>query len=153
LHFQSNNSDQFVFWGGQQSFWRKGEERSFYQLGGQPEENVRRLYSLARGRKPSVTASGGRIALLPLRTVNASDVPGKEEDFENRLLLQREARHAEIFLVSRVCVNISLNGASRRPDMDDNGELYGGRPDNKAIENGGIASPTVASNLISVLTK
>jgi hypothetical protein len=82
-------------------------------------------------------------------------VTGKEEEFENRPFLQPEARHDEMFLVLslRVCISISRNGANRRQDMDDNGELYGGRRDNKAIENGAMASPTVASKLISALTK
>jgi hypothetical protein len=61
LRFQSNNSDQFVFWGGDQSFWRKGEVRSFYQFRANLK-STRRLSSLARGGKPSVTASGERIA-------------------------------------------------------------------------------------------
>jgi hypothetical protein len=51
-----------LYFGEANKFFRKGEERSFYQPRGQPEEHVRRLYSFARGRKPFVTASGGRIA-------------------------------------------------------------------------------------------
>jgi hypothetical protein len=38
LHFQSNNSDQFVFWGGEQSFWRKGEVEVFTSF----EANLKR---------------------------------------------------------------------------------------------------------------
>jgi len=91
---------------------------------------------------------------LPL--VKASDVTGKEEDFENRLRPQPETRHAAILSWScprEVFVGISLTGATLWQDMDDNGESYGGRLDTKAILNGDVARPTVASGLISVSTK
>jgi len=83
-------------------------------------------------------------------------VTGKEEDFENRLRPQPETRHAAILSWScprEVFVGISLTGATLWQDMDDNGESYGGRLDTKAILNGAVARPTVASGLISVSTK
>ena len=64
--------------------------------------------------------------------------------------------HAEILSWSRtrgIFVGISLTGATLRQDTDDNRELYGKRLDNRQILNGAVASPAVASKLISVLTK
>lgn len=63
---------------------------------------------------------------------------------------------AEILSWSRtrgVFAGVSLQGATLRPDRDDNAELYGSKLGNKEIINGNVAPPEAAAELLSVLSR
>ncbi|HXJ44228.1 MAG TPA: lipid-binding SYLF domain-containing protein [Bryobacteraceae bacterium] len=64
--------------------------------------------------------------------------------------------HAEILSWSRsqgLFAGLALEGATLRPDVDDNAALYGKRLENKAIVNSGIRAPKSAARLIAILNK
>ena len=64
--------------------------------------------------------------------------------------------HAEILSWSRtqgLFAGIALEGATLRPDMDDNAKLYGKKLDNRQIVTTGMAPPPAASRLMSMLNK
>ena len=64
--------------------------------------------------------------------------------------------HAEILSWSRtqgLFAGIALEGATLRPDLDDNAKLYGKRLDNRQIVTTGMAAPPSASRLMSMLNK
>ncbi len=63
---------------------------------------------------------------------------------------------AEILAWSRskgLFAGISLNGASLRPDRDENSELYGRKMDNREVLTGNAAPPPAAKSLIAELDK
>jgi lipid-binding SYLF domain-containing protein len=63
---------------------------------------------------------------------------------------------AEILSWSRsrgVFAGLSLQGATLRQNLDDNGALYGKRLENREVVAGGIAPPTAAARLMSLLNK
>ena len=63
---------------------------------------------------------------------------------------------AEILAWSRsrgAFAGIALNGATLRPDMDANQELYGKRLDNKQIFSGAVAAPPSAKPLLAELSR
>jgi lipid-binding SYLF domain-containing protein len=62
--------------------------------------------------------------------------------------------HADILSWSRtrgVFGGLSLNGATLRPDMDDNEAMYGSKLHNREILDGGIAAPEAAAKIIGLL--
>jgi len=64
--------------------------------------------------------------------------------------------HADILSWSRsrgVFGGLSLNGATLRPDMDDNAAMYGKRIHNREILNSGIAAPEAAAKIIGLLDR
>ena len=66
------------------------------------------------------------------------------------------AMRAEILTWSRsrgLFAGIALNGATLRPDLDANAELYGKKVENVDIVAGKFATPTAAAPLIEKLTK
>jgi lipid-binding SYLF domain-containing protein len=66
------------------------------------------------------------------------------------------AMRAEILTWSRsrgLFAGIALNGATLRPDVDVNAELYGKKVENKDIVDGKFATPAAAAPLIEKLTK
>ena len=63
---------------------------------------------------------------------------------------------AEILSWSRsqgLFAGLALEGATLRPDLDDNAKLYGRRLDNRQIVTTGMAAPPAASRLMSMLNK
>jgi lipid-binding SYLF domain-containing protein len=66
------------------------------------------------------------------------------------------AMHAEILTWSRsrgLFAGIALDGATMRPDVDSNFELYGKKMDNREIVEGNVAPPPTALPLIEKLNK
>ncbi len=66
------------------------------------------------------------------------------------------AMHAEILTWSRsrgLFAGIALDGATMRPDVDSNFELYGKKMDNRAIVEGEVAAPPAAAPLLEKLNK
>lgn len=66
------------------------------------------------------------------------------------------AMHAEILSWSRtrgIFAGVALNGATLRPDMDDNRQLYGQRLNSKEILMTGVAPPQAARRLIGELDR
>lgn len=64
--------------------------------------------------------------------------------------------HADILSWSRsrgVFGGLSLNGATLRPDMDDNEAMYGRKIQNREILNSGIAAPEAAAKIIGLLDR
>jgi lipid-binding SYLF domain-containing protein len=64
--------------------------------------------------------------------------------------------HAEILSWSRsqgLFAGVALEGATLRPDMDDNRAMYGKRVDNREIVTSGIAAPKAAGRLLNLLGK
>jgi SH3 domain-containing YSC84-like protein 1 len=48
---------------------------------------------------------------------------------------------------------VALTGATLRPDLDENTELYGQQYSNKQIIEGGVPAPAAAADLLALLTK
>jgi lipid-binding SYLF domain-containing protein len=64
--------------------------------------------------------------------------------------------HADILSWSRsqgLFAGLALEGATLRPDADDNAELYGKKLESRAIVTGGVPAPKAAARLLEVLTK
>ena len=64
--------------------------------------------------------------------------------------------HAEILAWSRsrgVFAGLSLQGATMRPDKEENQKLYGKAMNNKEILDGGVATPEAARILTSALNR
>jgi lipid-binding SYLF domain-containing protein len=64
--------------------------------------------------------------------------------------------HAEILSWSRsrgLFAGIALAGATLRQDIDDNGELYGKRLENREIVAGRVRPPRAAAKLLALLNK
>jgi len=62
--------------------------------------------------------------------------------------------HAEILSYSRsrgAFAGLSLQGATMRPDKEENQKLYGRAMSNKEILDGGVATPTIARELTAAL--
>jgi lipid-binding SYLF domain-containing protein len=66
------------------------------------------------------------------------------------------ALHAEILTWSRsrgLFAGIALDGATMRPDVDSNFELYGKKVENRAVVGGEVTAPPAAATLIQTLNK
>ena len=64
--------------------------------------------------------------------------------------------HAEVLSWSRtqgLFAGVALEGATLRPDMDDNAAIYGKRIGNRAIVTSGIKVPHPAARLIAELNR
>jgi lipid-binding SYLF domain-containing protein len=64
--------------------------------------------------------------------------------------------HADILSWSRsqgLFAGVALEGATLRPDLDDNATLYGKRLDNRDIVTKGVPAPTAAARLLSLLNR
>jgi lipid-binding SYLF domain-containing protein len=66
------------------------------------------------------------------------------------------AMRAEILAYSRsrgVFAGVSLEGATLRPDTDDNAKIYGGKVTQREILEGGVKAPASAHELYSILNR
>jgi lipid-binding SYLF domain-containing protein len=64
--------------------------------------------------------------------------------------------HAEILSWSRsqgLFAGIALEGATLRPDLDDNAAMYGSKMENREIVTSGIKAPKAAARLLGLLDK
>ncbi len=117
-----------------------------FQIGG-AETDVVLLVMNERGMKKLLTSkftlgAEGEVAAGPV---------GRNATAETDALM-----HAEILSWSRsrgVFAGVSLQGATLRPDADDNKELYGQAYENQDILNGKVPAPPAAAKLNSLLNK
>ena len=98
---------------------------------------------MARGLDESANLGGeGQVAAGPVgRTATA------ETDAKMRAEILSWSRSRGVF------AGLALQGATLRPDVDDNAALYGKRLESREIVNNHVASPAAASRLMSLLNK